>query len=83
MRAAYHFIATGETLDGSWYRELDEPASNPNVQEHRDQQCTISVTLDEGESSSTATEDNVDENNDDITEDDVESIIESYKKKLQ
>lgn len=84
MRAAYHFIATGETLDGSWYRELDEPASNPNVaefvQEHRDQQCTISVTLDEGESSSTATDDNVDENNDEVTEDDVESMIESYKK---
>ena len=55
VRAAYHYIATGETQSSSWYRDLDTPSSNPNVdgfiQEHREQQNSDSVSLEEARTS--------------------------------
>ena len=90
VRAAYHYIATGETLDGSWYRDLDTPTSTPNVvdfiQEHMDQPCSSSVTFPEDGPSSSASasetnnSDDVDNSeSDEIEEDEIQPFIDSYK----
>ena len=83
VRAAYHYIATGETLDGSWYRELDAPASNPDVahfvQEHREQHASNSVTFDEAGPSTTVIDDNAEDNSLNNEEEDIDTMIAEYK----
>ena len=92
VRAAYHFIATGETLDSSWYRELGAISAIPDVdtfiQEHRVQHNTESITLEEAGPSGTFNDDASDNNIEVMDEDadlseneeeNIDSLKEEYK----
>ena len=90
VRAAYHYIATGETQSSTWYRDLETPSSNPNIdsfiQEHRENVNTDSVTQEEVDPPNDENNDAVMENHDQISveeEQDVESLkaeyLENYK----